>query len=203
MHVQADGDWASYHKSKLVVGVELMPFQWLLAPLGGISIDLGGTSGTLGHGPDRPVFTTDDGRVRAVPAICYESVFGDHIADHVRRGANLLVVITNDGWWGTSPGYRQHLALGRLRAIETRRPIARAANTGISCFVDAEGRITQATGWSQRTALRGTIHPSDEQTFFLRHGDLLGRCCAWLGVLLLFARVFFPFIRRSAKPTPG
>ena len=203
MHVQADGDWASYHKSKLVVGVELMPFQWLLAPLGGISIDLGGTSGTLGHGPDRPVFTTDDGRVRAVPAICYESVFGDHIADHVRRGANLLVVITNDGWWGTSPGYRQHLALGRLRAIETRRPIARAANTGISCFVDAEGRITQATGWWQRTALRGTIHPSDEQTFFLRHGDLLGRCCAWLGVLLLFARVFFPFIRRSAKPTPG
>lgn len=203
LHVQADGDWLSYHKSKLVVGVELMPFQWLLAPLGGISIDLGGTSGTLGHGDARPIMATDDGRVRAVPAICYESVFGDHIADHVRRGANLLVVITNDGWWGTSPGYRQHLALGRLRAIETRRPIARAANTGISCFVDAEGRIGQATGWWQRTALRGTVHPSDEQTFFLQHGDLLGRYCAWLGVLLLVARVFLPLFRRMRMRSHG
>jgi apolipoprotein N-acyltransferase len=148
----------------------------------------------LGNGPERPVFATDDRRVRAVPAICYESVFGDHIADHARRGANLLVVITNDGWWGTSPGYRQHLALGRLRAIETRRPIARAANTGISCFVDAEGRIGQSTGWWQRTALRGTVHPSDEQTFFLQHGDLLGRACAFCGLLVL--RSLLPLVRR-------
>jgi apolipoprotein N-acyltransferase len=72
--------------------------------------------------------TTADGRLRNAPIICYESVFGEHVAAHVRNGANLLCIMTNDAWWGTSPGYRQHLAYGRLRAIETRRDIARSAN---------------------------------------------------------------------------
>lgn len=199
LFVAWDGSWATYHKSKLVVGVELMPFQWLLAPLGGISLDLGGTTGTLGHGDERPIIATPDQRIRAVPAICYESVFGDHLADHARRGANMLVVMTNDGWWGTSPGYRQHLAYGCLRAIETRRPIARAANTGISCFVDAEGRIASSSAWWDRTALRGAVIPSDERTFFLVHGDLLGRVAAAVGVLLLAMRMLLALLDRSLR----
>lgn len=203
LFVDSDGSWSTYHKSKLVVGVELMPFQWLLAPLGGISINMGGTSGTLGHGDGRPIMSSADKRIRAVPAICYESVFGDHMADHARRGANMLVVMTNDGWWGTSPGHLQHLAYGRLRAIETRRPVARAANTGISCFVDAEGRLTASTGWWDRTALRGKVFPSDERTFFLAHGDVLGRIAAAAGSVLLALRVLRALFSRFRRPVAG
>lgn len=185
MLVDERGTVQVYHKSKLVVGVELMPFQAVLEPLmGGVSIDMGGTNGSLGSGTERPILHTIDDKVRLVPAICYESVFGDHLAEHTREGANLLAVITNDAWWGDSPGYKQHLAFGRLRAIELRRPIARSANTGISCIIDERGNVLQALPWWQPGAIRAQVRTSDASTFFLRHGDVVGRAGTVLGLLL-------------------
>lgn len=176
MMVDENGRVQVYHKSKLVVGVELMPFQSYLEPLvGKFSLDLGGTNGSLGSGEERPLMRTGDGRVALVPAICYESVFGEHLAEHAREGANMLAVITNDAWWGDSPGFRQHLAFGRLRAIELRRWIARSANTGISCFIDDRGRVVSPSTWWTPTAIRASVPTSTERTVFLRVGDVLGR----------------------------
>jgi apolipoprotein N-acyltransferase len=197
MLVQADGTIEPYHKSKLVAFVEIMPFEELMGPLTEFSVDLGGTTGSLGSQKEREVMATRDGRVKAAPVICYESVFGEHVADHVRNGATLLVIMTNDGWWGTSPGYRQHLVYGRLRAIETRRDIARSANTGISCFIDQLGGIHQATEWWTPAAIRAQVLANDRLTFFVRHGDIIGRAAVWLSAVLFLVLAWIRIRRRA------
>jgi len=200
MLVDERGRVQVYHKSKLVVGVELMPFQSVLEPLvGRFSLDLGGTNGSLGSGEERPILRTADGRIGLVPAICYESVFGDHLAAHTRQGANLLAVITNDAWWGDSPGYRQHLAYGRLRAIELRRWIARSANTGISCFIDDRGHVIDPAPWWTPTAIRATVPTSVEATLFLRFGDVVGRASVAVSLVLLAWLLVIGLRRRLAK----
>ena len=133
-----------------------------------------------------------------IPAICYESVFGEHIAAHVRNGGNLIAIITNDGWWADSPGYRQHLSFASIRAIESRRDVVRSANTGISCFVDRTGVIHQATPWWVPTAIRGSVHLNNELTFYVRHGDQLGRVAIVFAVLLLLLSLARLVKKRSA-----
>ena len=184
-----------YHKSKLVAGVEKLPFESLLGSLEYLSIDMGGTTGSLGVQEERAVLSSADGRVAVAPVICYESVFGDHVAPHVVNGASLIAIMTNDGWWGESPGYRQHLAYGRLRAIETRRDIARSANTGTSCFIDQRGDLHQRTDWWVPAAIRGTVHANGELTFFVRHGDQVGRTA----FLLLPLLVLYAMVRRVRR----
>src|SRR6185369_4078561 len=127
-----------YHKSRLVPGVEIMPYRNIFGFLEKYSIDLGGTSGSLGIQKDRTVFRSPEG-TRIAPAICYESIYGGFMSGYIRNGAELIFVITNDGWWGNTPGYRQHKDYGRLLAIEFRKSIARSANTGISCFINQRG----------------------------------------------------------------
>ena len=90
-------------------------------------------------------------------------------------------------WWGDTPGYRQHLNYARLRAIETRRDIARCGNTGISAFIDQQGRILQRTAWWEPAVLQGTVNLSSHETFFVRAGDIVGRLCVFLFVLLFAA----------------
>ena len=133
------------------------------------------------------VFRPGDGAVPVGCAVCYESVYGEHCAKYVRAGARLLTVITNDAWWGDTPGYRQHLNYARLRAIETRRDIARCGNTGISAYIDRKGRILSRTPWWEPAVLRGTVNLSDRVTFFVRSGDIVGRMCVFLTVLLFAA----------------
>jgi apolipoprotein N-acyltransferase len=183
--VRPDGSFMSYHKSKLVPGVELMPFEELLGSLGGLALDLGGTTGSLGTQKERSVLWTRDHRVGIAPTICYESIYGDHVAAHVRNGANLIVIMTNDGWWGDTPGYKQHLAYGRLRAVETRRDVARCANTGVSCFIDQRGDARQLTGWWVKATIRSTVHLRSDLTFFARHGDYLGIGSYFVSALVL------------------
>lgn len=199
--VDGQGTVQPYHKSKLVAFVELMPFErWLGPLLDGASVDLGGTTGSLGAQEEREVMASADGRVKAAPIICYESVFGEHVARHVRNGATLLAIMTNDGWWDDAPGYRQHLQYGRLRAVETRRDIARSTNTGISCFVDQRGDIHRAAPWWEPAVIRGTVLLNDRLTFFVRHGDLIGRAAIVAGGALLFWSFFAGFRRvRTAK----
>ena len=207
--VQADRPVDVYHKSKLVAGVEKLPFEGLLGSLDYLSIDMGGTTGSLGVQQERSVMRTADEGIAVAPVICYESVFGDHVAPHVQNGASLIAIMTNDGWWGQSPGYRQHLAYGRLRAIENRRDIARSANTGISCFIDQLGGVHQATHWWEPSAIKRTVRCADQLTFYTLYGDLVGRASlvvlSVLLVLVLARRLWWLKRQRdaSAAPLPG
>ena len=96
-----------------------------------------------------------------------------------------MTVITNDAWWGDTPGYRQHLSYSRLRAIELRRDIARCGNTGISAFIDQRGDILQKGPWWERATLSGTVNLNSAQTYFVRNGDVCGRLCVLSFALLL------------------
>ena len=118
----------------------------------------------------RKVFTAPGG-VRAGPAICYEAVYGEYFTEFVRNGAQVMCVISNDGWWRDTPGHRYLFAYSRLRAVENRRSIARSANTGISGFIDQRGDVLQKLGWDQRGALTDSLSLNDRMTFYTRYGD--------------------------------
>ena len=183
--IQLNKDGISYyHKSKLVPGVERMPFPALFKPLESFAIDFGGTMGSLGTQEERGVFYSHDKKVCIAPVICYESAYSDYVADYVRNGANLIFILTNDGWWDTSPGHRQHLAYSRLRAIETRREVARCANTGISCFVTPYGEIEQATPYWEQAIISKSMAPNNHQTIFVKFGDIISYSSAFLAILL-------------------
>lgn len=185
---------AVYHKSKLVPGVERMPFPALLKPLESMAIDMGGTVGSLGIQEQRDVFRSTDGTAVA-PVICYESVYADYVTGYIRLGAGLIFIITNDGWWEDTPGYIQHLNYARLRAIENRRAIARSANTGISCFIDPYGRISDATGWWEEAVIEQTLSPRRDLTFFSRFGDLTAYLSLASAILLILWCLFLRFKR--------
>lgn len=178
-----------YHKSKLVPGPEKMPFQRLLRPLQDIAFDLGGTVGSLGYSKERRVFTSTDGKFRAPAIICYESIYGDFVGGFVRNGANLLTVITNDGWWGNTAGHRQHFLFSRLRALETRRALARSANTGISAIINQRGDVVQATKYWEPAVLRGEMKANNKLTFYTVYGDFIGRISTLITVLMLLISI--------------
>ncbi|AEV32624.1 apolipoprotein N-acyltransferase [Owenweeksia hongkongensis DSM 17368] len=180
-----------YHKSKLVPGVEMMPFSSVLKPvLGNLISSMGGTSNGLGYQKSREVFTSADGQFKVAPLICWESDFGEYVTEYIRKGANLLFIITNDDWWDESPGYIQHLHYARLRAIENRRSIARSANTGVSCFINQRGDIIQPQPYKKPVAIKGVIKANTELTYYSKAGDVLGRVSLFIsGFMLLFAFV--------------
>ena len=182
--VDPTGRYGLYQKSKLVPGVEFLPYDSVLGPIDDKL--LGGVAGRCVGQPEvsNLVF---NGSIPIGCAVCYESVYGEHCAEYVRAGAKLLTIITNDAWWGDTPGYRQHLNYARLRAIETRRDIARCGNTGISAFIDQKGRILTRTPWWEPAVLRGTVNLSSRETFFVRVGDIVGRLSVFLFVLLFAA----------------
>lgn len=171
-----------YHKSILVAGVEKIPFQRYFQFLNSLSLDLGGTTGSLGIQNEPTVFKSD---YVTAPVICFESLFGQHMNGFVKKGAQFFTVITNDGWLPRSSGYRQHLNIARIRAIETRRSIVRSANTGISALINQKGDIDSQTSWKERTAIRGKIHTNETQTFYVKYSDYIGRVALFAGSLLL------------------
>ena len=184
-----------YHKSKLVVGVESNPlasvFQWIDNRM---MLNLGGVVGNLGSQEQRTVFFNRDS-IGIAPIICYESVYGDFVTEYVRKKANILGIITNDGWWGNTPGHVQHLALASLRAIETRRSIARAANTGISGFINQRGDIISHIPYNEMGAATMSIHANSGMTLYARIGDALYRLAGFLaGFMILSA-----FVRRKVR----
>jgi apolipoprotein N-acyltransferase len=173
-----------YHKSKLVPGVEKMPYPSVFGFLEDYAIQLGGTSGSLGVQKERTNFILSDG-TRIAPAICYESVYGGFMSNYIRAGAELITIITNDGWWKDTPGYRQHKDYARLRAVEFRKSIARSANTGISCFINQRGDIIKETGWWEEDVISETLYKNSTITFYARYGDYLGFIAAFLSVCIL------------------
>jgi len=191
----ATGKIGFYHKSRLVPGVEKVP-PLLTSVIA--SIDLGGTVGSYGSQEERTVFSVPSSPLRVGPLICYESIYGDFTAKYVQNGATLLGIITNDGWWSDSPGHLQHLQYATLRAIETRRDIARSANTGISAFINQKGEIVTQTGWWLQTARRYGVQLNDELTFYVRHGELIGPTTQVLAVLLLVLVIVSRFVQRRS-----
>jgi apolipoprotein N-acyltransferase len=186
-----------YHKSKLTPGVEMMPSWFFLRPLRKYAIDLGGTLGTLKMDDERRVFHQANGPAIAAPLICYESVYGEFVTGFIRNGANIIFVITNDGWWGKTPGHRQHFSFSILRAIETRRSVARSANTGISAFINQRGDVFQRTPYWEQAVIRQSLHINNELTFYVKHGDYLSRICAVLAGISAAAGLAMIFIRRK------
>jgi apolipoprotein N-acyltransferase len=178
-----------YHKSKLVVLAESNPFKnGPFKFMDKLVSGMAGGIGDFGTQPQRTVFEAGNG-VKLGTAICYESVFPDFYRQWAFNGANVMSIITNDGWWRDTPGHKQHLNYARLRAIETRRSIARSANTGISAFINQRRDIVQRTGWWERGYLTGTLNLNEEKTIFTIHGDIIGRLSRFLTFLFLLMGV--------------
>jgi apolipoprotein N-acyltransferase len=171
-----------YFKSQLVTGVEKMPYAKLLKFLEPLTLKLGGTFRGWGSQKERSVFFSAADSTGVATPICYESVFGEFVSGFVKNGANLIFVVTNDGWWGDTPGYRQHNAYSSVRAIETRRSVARSANTGISSLINQRGEVLQSLGWWKRGALKGVLNANDRLTFYVRYGDYIGRTASWFSL---------------------
>lgn len=183
MQVENSPNVQFYHKSKLVPGVEKMPFPKVFSFLDGVFAQLGGTVGGWGW-QDKPSVLYAQSGIGVAPVVCYESLWGDWIGQQVKDGAQFIAIITNDGWWGNTSGKDQHQMYAKLRAIETRRDIARSANTGISCFINQRGDITQSTKWWTRTALKGDINLNDEITFYVKSGDIIAKLFGLSAILL-------------------
>lgn len=178
-----------YHKSKLVILAESNPFK--SGPfkfMDKLVKDMAGGIGDFGTQEERTLFETQNG-AKIGTAICYESVFGDFFREWANNGANVMTIITNDGWWRDTPGHKQHLNYARIRAIENRRSIARSANTGISAIINQRGDILQKTGWWERGYLLGEINLNEEKTIFTVHGDIIGRLSRFLAFLFLLMGV--------------
>ena len=178
-----------YHKSKLVVGVENMPFKSVLKPLlGDVLLDFGGTVASRVTQKKRDVFSHTNSKLKAAPIICWESIFGEFVTGYVNEGATFLAVISNDAWWGETPGHKQLLSYTRLRAIETRRDIARSANTGISSIINAKGEIINQTSYNTKTTLSGKLSSRSNLTFYVRFGDIIARWSVFVaGLFFLLA----------------
>ena len=169
------------NKSQLTPGVEAIP-EWM-GFLKNYSLTMGIARGTLKTDPEAKVMSFGDHKVGV--AICYESAFGEYVGSFCKKGADLLFVITNDGWWGDTPGYRQHFEFSKLRAIENRRCIARSANTGRSGFFNQRGDVLQQTEYWVPTAIKETLKANTKVTFYAKHGDYLSRIAVYLTFVLL------------------
>lgn len=176
-----------YHKGKLVPGVEIFPYINVLRPiLGNAMINLGGTTASLAADSERKVFTNPFNKGKVAPIICYESIYGEYVTEYVKKGANFLAIMTNDSWWGETQGHAQLMAYARLRAIETHREIARAANSGISAHIDAKGDVVADTFYGDKTTLFAKVNLYDKITFYSKAGDLLSRFSIFAFGFLIF-----------------
>ena len=193
-----------FHKSKLVVGVEMTPYPKFFVPidnkLGGLMgrcigqkeisclhYREGGESAKAGLSHDS-LTAGAELSAASVPfgcAICYESVYPEYCTGYVRKGAKFMTIITNDAWWGDTPGYKQHASYASLRAIELRRDIARCGNTGISGIINQRGEFISHSNWWQRETLSGEVNLSGRETLFVRYGDIVGRVSTFAFLLLL------------------
>ncbi len=173
-----------YRKSRLVPGIESFPYPQILGFLSSLVKSFGGTTAGLGKQKERTVLYNNEG-TGVAPAICYESIYGGFMSQYIRNGANLIFIITNDAWWGDTAGYKQHQAYAKLRAIETRRSIARSANTGISSFINQRGEVTESAAYGTQQVIKSKLKANHELTFYARYGDYLGRTASWLSVFLL------------------
>ena len=195
--IQSNQPLQYYFKSKLVPGVESLPsFLNFMAP---VFEKFGGTTGGYAKDTAAVAFKSDGNPYITAPIICYESIYGEYITEYVKKGANILTIITNDGWWGNTPGHKQHLQYARLRAIETRRYVARSANTGISAVIDEKGNILQTQAWDTAAVIKYNIPVLTEQTFYVQHGDYLFKLFSFVAFILILWNLFLVIKKKTLK----
>lgn len=171
---------ARYDKVRLVPLAERVPFLDRLPWLEALAVPAGGVAG---YRPGPPPDVLWAGGAAFGVLICFESLFGNEARRYVEKGVDVLVVLTQDGWWGRTAGYRQHLAFNRLRAIETRRAVVQAAVTGTSALVLPTGATAFETGWMEQTSRLAVVPVHAGTTFYARHGD-------WVSLLSLAVAAF-------------
>ena len=177
-----------YHKTKRLPGAEYLPYlfalpSWLIDWVKSQLWRIGNIDPCLGEGNGAHVFALDQ-RVGVAPINCYESLYGNFGGQACRKGANLFAVVTNDGWWGNTPIYHQHFHYSRLLAISHRRSVMRAANTGISGFINQRGDILAKTVNLTAASLRQKVYANSHMTFYSLHGDYMGYIAEWIVLLL-------------------
>lgn len=197
MLIDSSGPAAFYHKSMLVPGAETLP--WFLKFLSKWFDKFGGSVTGYAKQASRTMLEEKHG-YKIAPAICYESIYGEFISKYVKNGANLICIITNDGWWKKTPGHKQHMNYARLRAIETRTWVARSANTGISCFIRPDGAFIYPQPYNTRAAIKYSIPVNgNHQTFYVKYGDLLSKMMVILSLGLLLWIVYLKLAHKWFK----
>ena len=191
--VSPGGDWrARYDKVHLVPFGEYLPFPSLFAFAGGLTKEVG----EFEHGASRKPLNA--GGMQLAIFICYESVFPDEVRQFANNGAQVFVNISNDGWYGDSGAYAQHLNQTRMRAIENSRWLLSATDTGVTASIDPWGRVVARIPRKERTALVAPYALTSVTTFYTRHGDWFAYACAIISIGALIARFAF-----SIKPQEG
>lgn len=174
------GEFAGrYNKMHLVPFGEYVPFKSLFF----FAQNLLHEAGTFDAGATRSLFTVNGHRYGTF--ICYESIFADEIRQFVRNGADVLINISNDGWYGDTSAPWQHLNMVRMRAIENHRWILRATNTGVTGAIDPNGRVTAAAPRHVRTSIRVGFSYEHDITFYAAHGDWFAWLCAFVTAVAL------------------
>lgn len=200
-----DGSVQLYHKIHLVPFGEYVPLRYsfpLFARIAGDQVPE-----DFSFGRDYTVFQLSGSRGRVAPLICFEDTVGELARQFVLRGAQLLVTVTNDGWFLRSGGSRQHLANAIFRCVELRRPMVRAANTGVTCFVNDLGRVTQILrddrgSIFEEGTLVGEANVSDSPviTFYAMHGELFAKLCAAIAVAIAVLKLVSRHFARAGQP---
>jgi apolipoprotein N-acyltransferase len=190
--INPSGDWAArYDKVHLVPFGEYLPFPSLFAFAGGLTKEVGEFKAGTSRAP------LDAGGTRLGIFVCYESVFPGEVREFAKQGAQLLVNISNDGWYGDSGAYAQHLNQTRMRAIENDRWLLSATNTGVTASIDPYGRTVAHLPRKQRGALVAPYALTSVTTFYTRHGDWFCWLCAIISAGALLMR--FAHIKESGK----
>ncbi|MFZ1080573.1 MAG: apolipoprotein N-acyltransferase [Candidatus Kryptoniota bacterium] len=185
-------EYQTYGKIILVPFGERIPYAdavpFLIKPLNwGVGIS------NWARGKDTTVFNLKNG-ITFSTVICYESIFPNYVREFVKKGANFLVIITNDGWYGKSSGPYQHATYAVLRAVENRRSVVRAANTGISEFIDPYGRyIGKQTRLDEKATLTAEIPIDNQITFYTEHGDWIAHVSEIISAGAILIGLFLKF----------
>jgi apolipoprotein N-acyltransferase len=173
-----------YDKIHLVPFGEYVPLQDLLFFIG----SLGEGIGDFKSGKEIFNFSLPQGKFGVL--ICFEIIFPDLSRRFVKEGANFLVTITNDAWFGRTSAPYQHFSIATLRAVENRVFVARAANTGITGFIDPKGKIVKQGGIFTEEAMNGMIRLSSRKTFYTLYGDVFAWVCSGFSIFLLACALF-------------
>ncbi len=184
--ISPSGEWsARYDKIHLVPFGEYLPFPTLFAFAGGLTKEVG----EFQHGTTRSPL--DGGEQRLGVFICYESIFPDEVRQFANQGAQVFVNISNDGWYGDSGAYAQHLNQTRMRTVESNRWLLSATDTGVTASIDPWGRVVARIPRKQRATLVAPYALTSVTTFYTRHGDWFAYACAIISIGALLARFTF------------
>ncbi|AXI24236.1 apolipoprotein N-acyltransferase [Cardinium endosymbiont of Sogatella furcifera] len=204
LHLKTGRPTDIYHKVKRLPGGEFIPYFYILPEsvhnwVKQMIHDIGGgLTPCLAKGDGAKTFSIHP-QLKVAPIICYELLYGAFVGSSVQKGANLFAVVTNDGWWGNTPIYQQFFQYSRLVAIAHRRSVMRAANTGISGFINQRGETIAATNRLEIAARRAVVQANHQMTFYSLYGDYIGYIASW-ACLLLFCIAYMRRRQRKRKP---